>query len=112
VKDESIKVLILDWLFEIRAESLERLWITTDIDDDVLNLNGLLGEFRGPTVKSIVSVLRPGSDPYDLSMFNDKKCHQLEHLLGDIPFDKVENGLQQPTELKYANGSCYYDSEV
>lgn len=57
MKDEFARTFVLHWLSEIPESSLERLWITPSIDDDVLDAVEPMGNMSSPSVKSIVTNL-------------------------------------------------------
>ena len=72
---------------------------------------GLEGVIGGSTVKSIVTQFSDVDLSADSCVLYDDRFRHLEHL-ADIPFDYLEDGLEQLTELKYVRGECMSSTEV
>ena len=111
VKDGFLQAFCMNWLPEIRTESLERLLVNFPIRQSEFRI-GLVSEIQGPKVKSILSNMDDWwfnnlSDEMD----DDRYCH-LEHL-GNISFNNVdEDGLEHLSNLKYVSGQCFEEIEV
>ena len=111
VWDDSTREFIFNWLPDLQADSLERLWVTTSMDYDWLDDYGLEGVIGGSTVKSIVMQFSDVNLSADSCVLYDDRFRHLEHL-ADTPFDYLEDGLEQLTELKYVRGECMSSTEV
>ena len=111
VMDDSTREFTFNWLPDLQADSLERLWVTTSMDYDWLDDYGLECVIGGSTVKSIVTQFSDVDLSADSCVLYDDRFRHLEHL-ADIPFDYLEDGLEQLTELKYVRGECMSSTEV
>lgn len=104
-QDNFIKDFILnDWVV---IESLERLWVTPFVDNEVVRRCGPIGSMTN-TVKSAMSdtnLWESLSDP------DNQRFRQLEHL-ANVYFYQVDRGLDHLPNLKYISGECNYDAKV